>query len=126
MAQVRNISGEPRSVPELGLSGGRIVDDGEIATVPDDRFAGFIAQESIWEAVAAPTSDVVDPTIDPASADDDLGPLDLDLGDDGLGDLGDPADQNLGGDQPPTTAGPAVTKAAKAAAKRAQRGNGGN
>lgn len=66
MAQVRNISGEPRQVPELGgFGGGRVVDVDEVVDVPDDRYAGFVSQEDTWEGVVEPIGQVTDPTISP-------------------------------------------------------------
>lgn len=48
MAKCRNISGEARLVPELG----RVVEDEEVVTVPDDRLDGYLCQEGVWEEVA--------------------------------------------------------------------------
>lgn len=77
MAQVRNISGEPRSVPELGSFGGAFVDVDQVVTVPDDRYGAFVSQADLWESVTAPEGEVTDPSIDPAPVDDDLGPIDV-------------------------------------------------
>lgn len=47
MGQVRNVSGEPRYVPELN----RVIDVDEIGDVPDDRVEGYDHQHEVWEIV---------------------------------------------------------------------------
>lgn len=42
--KVRNISGEPRFVPELN----RVIDTDEIVEVPDERHEGYICQPLVW------------------------------------------------------------------------------
>ncbi|AAT90044.1 hypothetical protein ATY41_02730 [Leifsonia xyli subsp. xyli] len=47
MGQVRNVSGEPRYVPELN----RVIDVDEVADVPDERVDGYDGQYEVWEIV---------------------------------------------------------------------------
>lgn len=51
MAKVKNISEEPRIVPELG---GLLVLEGQEIDVPDERADGYVCQTEIW----APADDV--------------------------------------------------------------------
>lgn len=47
MGQVRNVSGEPRYVPELN----RVIDIDEISDVPDERVEAYDNQSHVWEIV---------------------------------------------------------------------------
>lgn len=51
MARVRYIGGEPATVPELGA---RQVQPDEIVEVPDERYAGYVMQVSLWEGIEPP------------------------------------------------------------------------
>ncbi|MEU0716839.1 hypothetical protein ABZ498_06610 [Streptomyces lavendulocolor] len=51
MARVRYLGGEPATVPELG---NRQIQPDEIVTVPDDRYAGYVMQVSLWEGIEPP------------------------------------------------------------------------
>jgi len=51
MAKVRNISGEPLAVPELGW---RTVGVDEVVTVPDERLDAYTCQSATWAAESAP------------------------------------------------------------------------
>lgn len=53
MSQVKNISGEARYVPELF---GRLVEAGEVVTVPNDRLEGYTCQSSTWAEVKKPAA----------------------------------------------------------------------
>lgn len=44
MAQIRNISGDARYVPELS----RTVEADAVTTVPDDRLGAFLQQSNVW------------------------------------------------------------------------------
>lgn len=45
MAKVKNISGDDRTVPELG---GLLVLAGQVVEVPDERLEGYIGQTAVW------------------------------------------------------------------------------
>ncbi|MHC3392093.1 hypothetical protein ACLQ2E_21900 [Streptomyces lavendulocolor] len=51
MARVRYLGGEPATVPELG---GRIVQPDEIVEVPDERYAAYVMQTTLWEGIEPP------------------------------------------------------------------------
>lgn len=45
VAKVKNISGVDRTVPELG---GRLVLDGQVVEVPDERAEDYLSQTETW------------------------------------------------------------------------------
>ncbi|MFE7444559.1 hypothetical protein ACFU7X_29390 [Streptomyces chartreusis] len=53
MARVRFTGPEAVTVPELG---GRHIEPDEIVEVPDERFEGYVCQNSTWEAIEEPKS----------------------------------------------------------------------
>ena len=68
MASVRNVSGYDLEVPELY----RIVPDGETATIPDDRWQGYVSQAGVWEGVdepATPADELAGQSLDAALTD---------------------------------------------------------
>lgn len=54
MAKVKNVSGEDRTVPELG---GRLVLAGEVVEVPDERADAYTCQESNWAVASTKKGD---------------------------------------------------------------------